>query len=113
MDGALGERIGEGASADVHAWAPGRVVKLFRASVPRRIPWWEARMTRVRVHGGRVIDPSQNRDEIADLVIVVDQDGHAVQTRSNITTAGDKVEVNHLRTFSLSIIECRNLHIHK
>lgn len=46
MDGSLGERIGEGASADVHAWAPGRVVKLFKASVPRRIPWWEARMTR-------------------------------------------------------------------
>lgn len=46
MDGSLGEKIGEGASADVHAWAPGQVVKLFKAGVPRRIPWWEARMTR-------------------------------------------------------------------
>lgn len=46
MGGSLGEKIGEGASADVHAWAPGRVVKLFKTGVPRRIPWWEARMTR-------------------------------------------------------------------
>lgn len=46
MDGSLGEKIGEGAFADVHAWAPGRVLKLFKAGVPRRIPWYEARMTR-------------------------------------------------------------------
>ncbi len=46
MQGYLGEKIGEGASADVHAWAPGQVVKLFRAGVPRRISWWEVRMTR-------------------------------------------------------------------
>ncbi len=46
MQGSLGEKIGEGASADVHAWAPGQVLKLFRAGVPRRIPWFEARMTR-------------------------------------------------------------------
>ena len=42
----LGEKIGEGASADIHAWAPGQVVKLFKADVPRRVSWWEARMTR-------------------------------------------------------------------
>ena len=46
MAGFLGEKIGEGAFADVHAWAPGQVLKLFKASVPRRISWWEARMTR-------------------------------------------------------------------
>ena len=46
MQGSLGEKIGEGASADVHAWAPGQVVKLFKAGVPRRISWWEARMIR-------------------------------------------------------------------
>jgi Ser/Thr protein kinase RdoA (MazF antagonist) len=45
VDGALGEKIGEGVSADVHVWAPGRVVKLFRADAPARIPRWEARMT--------------------------------------------------------------------
>jgi hypothetical protein len=28
MRGSLGEKIGEGAFADVHAWAPGQVVKL-------------------------------------------------------------------------------------
>ncbi len=52
MQGALGEKIGEGAFADVHAWAPGRVVKLFKAGVPRRIPWFEARMTRAAFAAG-------------------------------------------------------------
>ena len=46
MRGSLGEKIGEGALADVHAWAPGQVVKLFKAGVPRRLGWHEARMTR-------------------------------------------------------------------
>ena len=46
MRGSLGEKIGEGAFADVHAWAPGQVVKLFKAGVPRRLGWHEARMTR-------------------------------------------------------------------
>jgi Ser/Thr protein kinase RdoA (MazF antagonist) len=46
MRGCLGEKIGEGVFADVHAWAPGQVVKLFKAGVPRRISWWEARMIR-------------------------------------------------------------------
>jgi hypothetical protein len=46
MQGSLGEKIGEGVWADVHAWAPGQVIKLFKAGVPRGIPWYEARMTR-------------------------------------------------------------------
>ncbi len=46
MRGSLGEKIGAGVSSDVHAWAPGQVVKLFKAGVPRRVPWHEARMTR-------------------------------------------------------------------
>ena len=46
MQGSLGEKIGEGVFAEVHAWAPGQVVKLFKAGVPRRVSWWEARMTR-------------------------------------------------------------------
>ena len=45
MQGSLGEKIGEGASADVHAWAPGRVVKLFKPAVSRRLSWHEAHMT--------------------------------------------------------------------
>ena len=36
MQGSLGEKIGEGATADIHAWAPGQVLKLFKAGVPRR-----------------------------------------------------------------------------
>ena len=46
MRGALGEKIGEGATADIHAWAPGQVVKLFKADRPRRFGEHEARMTR-------------------------------------------------------------------
>lgn len=42
----LGAKIGEGATADVYAWAPGRVVKLFKAGIPHRISLHEARMTR-------------------------------------------------------------------
>jgi hypothetical protein len=43
MRGSLGEKI---AFADIHAWAPGQVVKLFKAGFPRRLGRWEARMTR-------------------------------------------------------------------
>jgi hypothetical protein len=57
MPGSLGEKIGEGAFSDVHAWAPGQVVKLFKASVPRRLSWWEARMTRaVFAAGGPALE---------------------------------------------------------
>lgn len=44
--GALGEKIGEGAVSEVYAWAPGQVVKLFKAGFPPRLAAWEARMTR-------------------------------------------------------------------
>ena len=46
MQGSLGEKIGEGAFADVHAWAPGQVVKLFKTGVPRRFGRHEAQMIR-------------------------------------------------------------------
>ena len=46
MQGFLGEKLGEGVFADVHAWAPGQVVKLFKAGTPRRNSVHEARMTR-------------------------------------------------------------------
>jgi Ser/Thr protein kinase RdoA (MazF antagonist) len=52
MRGSLGEKIGEGAFADVHAWAPGQVVKLFKAGRSRRVAWWEARMTRAAFAAG-------------------------------------------------------------
>jgi len=45
MQGSLGEMIGRGTSADVHAWAPGQVVKLFKPGFPRRLGWHEAQMT--------------------------------------------------------------------
>jgi hypothetical protein len=37
MRGSLGEKIGEGCSADIHAWAPGQVVKLFKPGGERRL----------------------------------------------------------------------------
>ena len=52
MPGSLGEKIGEGAFADVHAWAPGQVVKLFKAGRSQRVAWWEARMTRAAFAAG-------------------------------------------------------------
>ena len=52
MLGSLGEQIGEGAYANVHAWAPGQVLKLFKSGFPRRHSWWEARMTRAAFAAG-------------------------------------------------------------
>jgi hypothetical protein len=52
MRGALGEKIGEGCSADIHAWAPGRVVKLFKPGVERRLCRYEAQMTRAAFAAG-------------------------------------------------------------
>jgi hypothetical protein len=46
MRGFLGEKIGEGAFSADHAWAPGQVVKLFKAGVPQRLSRHEARVTR-------------------------------------------------------------------
>jgi hypothetical protein len=36
MQGFLGEKIGEGASADIHVWAPGQIVKLFKVGASPR-----------------------------------------------------------------------------
>lgn len=52
MQGSLGEKIGEGAFAEIHAWAPGQVVKLFRAGASRRFGRHELRMTRAVLAAG-------------------------------------------------------------
>jgi len=46
MAGSIGEKIGEGAMAEVYVWAPGQVLKLFKPGFRRRVGWWEAQMTR-------------------------------------------------------------------
>lgn len=46
MGGAIGEKLGEGAFAEVCAWAPGQVIKLARVGASPRILCHEARMTR-------------------------------------------------------------------
>jgi tRNA A-37 threonylcarbamoyl transferase component Bud32 len=52
MQGSLGEKLGEGNTADIHAWAPGQIVKLFRSSDLRRFGQHEARATRVAFANG-------------------------------------------------------------
>jgi tRNA A-37 threonylcarbamoyl transferase component Bud32 len=48
----LGEKIGEGATADVHAWAQGQVLKLFKTHISPRFARHEARMTRAAFAAG-------------------------------------------------------------
>ena len=52
MRGFPGEKIGEGATADIHAWAPGQVVKLFKVGASPRFGRHEARMTRAAFAAG-------------------------------------------------------------
>jgi Ser/Thr protein kinase RdoA (MazF antagonist) len=52
MRGSLGEKIGEGASSDVHAWAPGQVVKLFKRAAATELCRHEARTTRALFAAG-------------------------------------------------------------
>ena len=52
MQGSLGEKIGEGVWAEVHAWAPNQVVKLFRPNVPIGASWFEAHMTQIAFAAG-------------------------------------------------------------
>jgi len=57
MRGSLGEKIGEGGSADIHAWAPGQVVKLFKPARGRqRLSRHEAQMTRAGLPVPEVFD---------------------------------------------------------
>jgi tRNA A-37 threonylcarbamoyl transferase component Bud32 len=46
MQGSLGEKIGEGVTADIHAWAPSQVVKLFKAGISLQVGRNEALMSR-------------------------------------------------------------------
>ncbi len=52
MRGSLGAKIGEGITADVHAWAPGQVVKLFKPGVSPRHGRHEARITHAAFAAG-------------------------------------------------------------
>ena len=52
MQGSLGEKIGEGVFADVHAWAPGQVVKLSKPGIPQWVVQHETQMTRAAFAAG-------------------------------------------------------------
>ena len=52
MLGSLGEKIGEGVFADVHAWGTGQVVKLSKPGLPNWVLQHEARMTRAVFEAG-------------------------------------------------------------
>src|SRR3954464_13468568 len=56
MQGSLGEKIGEGAFSEAYAWAPGQVVKLFKAGVSHLLGRHEVRMIRA-VRGAGVPAP--------------------------------------------------------
>ena len=57
MQGSLGEKIGEGAFSEAYAWAPGQVVKLFKAGVSHLLGRHEVRMIRA-VHAAGVPVPA-------------------------------------------------------
>lgn len=65
----LGPKIGEGATSDVHAWAPGQVIKLYKDGIPRRLSAHEARVTRA-VHAASGLAP-----EVFDEVTAEDRAG--------------------------------------
>ena len=65
MQGSLGEKIGQGAFSEVYAWAPGQVIKLFKAGVARWMPLQEARMVRA-VHAAGVPVPKLFGDVTLD-----------------------------------------------
>lgn len=52
MPGQPLEKIGEGALADVHAWAPGYVIKLFKQGIQHAVAAHEAQMTRAAAAAG-------------------------------------------------------------
>ena len=56
MQGSLGEKIGQGAFSEAYAWAPGQVVKLFKAGISHQLGRHEIRMIRA-VHAAGVPVP--------------------------------------------------------
>jgi len=52
MQGSLGEKIGQGAFSEAYAWAPGQVVKLFKAGVSHQFGRHEVRMIRAVLGAG-------------------------------------------------------------
>jgi Ser/Thr protein kinase RdoA (MazF antagonist) len=52
MQGSLGEKIGQGAFSEAYAWAPGQVVKLFKAGVSHQLGRHEVRMIRAVLAAG-------------------------------------------------------------
>src|ERR1700722_19362963 len=73
MRGTIGEKLGEGAYAEVYAWAPGQVLKLFKSGFPRRASWWEARITRAASAAGAAAPA------VFDEVTVEDRFGVALE----------------------------------
>jgi Ser/Thr protein kinase RdoA (MazF antagonist) len=107
MRGALGDKIGEGAYSDVHAWAPGQVVKLFKAGVPRRLSGWEVRMTRaVFAAGGpalEVFDEVTLEGRFGMVLSRLDGPTLLQLTRSGAITFGQAGAI--LATLALSVHE--------
>ena len=52
MRGSLGEKINQGGTADIHVWAPGQVVKLFKQGFPPGLRQQEVLITRAAFAAG-------------------------------------------------------------
>ena len=65
MRGSLGEKINQGGTADIHAWAPGQVVKLFKEGFPPQLGQQEARMTQAVFAAGVVTNTMRTGKQFA------------------------------------------------
>ena len=52
MRGSLGEKINQGGTSDIHAWAPGQIVKLFKEGFPLQLGQQEALITKALFAAG-------------------------------------------------------------
>lgn len=90
--------------SDVHAWAPGQVVKLFKAGVPRRLNRWEARLTRaVFAAGGPALEVFDEMTLEGRFGMVLSRLDVLQLTRSGAITFGQAGAV--LATLALSVHE--------
>ena len=102
MRGSLGEKIGEGATADIHVWAPGQIVKLFKIDVSQRFSRREARMTRAAVAAGA--------PEVFDEVTVEGRFGIVLQ-RLDGPTLLQLLQTRAVTSEQVGTILARSLHI--
>ncbi len=97
MGGSLGEKLGEGWFAEVHVWAPGQVIKLFKPGIRRRVGRYEAILTQaVFAAGGpapQVLDELMLGDRYGFVMPRYDGPTLAQQLRAEAVTTEAAGEV--------------------